>query len=202
VGGFLGIGGSSAKTDRNQTLASYQQLNNLFNFGLSTGKTGVTTGTGTTAAGVGGLENSQAYWQKLMSGSRPALMQAAAPEINAVQSQGDAARRQAAASGTARGGGTAGANQQQKTDQMAQIDNALFGVRPTAAKESGVVSSQIANVGENQMQAALTALGIAGNAASTSGQLSADSRKTSFDINKQTQKDVTGAIQAAMMAFA
>lgn len=190
MGGFLGIGGSSAKTDRRQTLTSYEQLNNLYNFGLATGKSGVDTGRATTAQGVSGLSSSQAYWQKLMSGNRPALEQAVAPETNAVQSQGDAARRNAAATGTARGGGTAGANEQQKTDQMARIDNLLFGVRPQAAQQEAAVSGEIANVGTTEMQQALEALGLSASSAGANLSGSITSRPISQKINQDTVNSI------------
>lgn len=202
MGGFLGIGGSSAKTDRNQTLSSYQDLNNLFNFGFGTGKSGIAQGGATTAAGVSDLDSAGGYFSKLASGNRPAMMSAIAPTANAIQSQGDASRRQQVATGTARGGGTAGANQQQKSDQMAQIDNALFAVQPAAAKEQAGIGGQLAQVGAQQTGLGINELNLAAGSAEADLKGSIDSRPDSFKINQQTQQNVTNAIQAGMMMFA
>jgi hypothetical protein len=187
VGGFLGIGNSSAKTDRNQTLASYGQLNNLYNFGLNTGKSGLSAGT----EAQGGA---QSYFQSILSGNRSANLQAAAPTTNAVLSQGDASRRQQATMGTARGGGVASTNQTQKDTQMKQIDDALFGARGDAAKET-------AQIGSAETAQALQALGVAGGAAEANLEGSIKSRPDSQKINQQTVGEVTGVLQQAMMAF-
>ena len=103
---------------------------------------------------------------------------------NAATATSDAAKRQQATSGTARGGGTAGVNQQRSTDLMAKVDNLLFGVAPEAAGALGAMGTNTLNTGE------ATAANLSGQAAS--------SRQTSFAINRQTQQDVVAAIEAAM----
>jgi hypothetical protein len=166
VGGFLGIGGSSTKTDRSQTLQGYGDLGNLFNFGISTAK-----------QGIGAAQN---YFGKLLSGNRTVAQQAIAPEVNQINAASDASKRQLATSGTARGGGTAPANQRTSSDVMAQIDNLLFGAQGGAAKG-------LAQTGEAGLEAGAKA-----------GQdLTADSiasRVDSYNINADMQKKVANAI--------
>jgi hypothetical protein len=176
MGGFLGIGGKNSK-QQNQAVGN---LNNLFNFGFGTGKT-------ETGAGGANLDAASGYFSKLASGNRPAMMQAIAPETSAIRSQGDASRRQAAASGTARGGGTAGENQTQKDRQMAQIDTALFGARPAVAKEVAAIGGTQAAVGGNL-------LGTASSSTAYAGDIATGART-------QAAKEQASAIQMAIGAI-
>jgi hypothetical protein len=125
------------------------------------------TGQQTTASGVGDINQSLSYWSKLLSGSRPAMMAAIAPETNSVLSGADASKRQTAAMGTARGGGTAATNQQRDTQTQATIDNALFAARPEAAKEVGQLGTQVAGIGTTETADALNALGLGANVEDT-----------------------------------
>lgn len=201
MGGFLGIGGSSAKTDRNQTLAGYQDLNQLFGFAFPQGQKSVATGQGTTATGVGGLTDAQSYFKKLASGNRPALLQAVAPQVNAANAMSDAAKRQQAEMGTARGGGTAPGNQTAETDKMAAIDNMLFGAQGTGAQGEAATGSAIAQTGLAQSGQGINLLNTGLNAAQDVTSDSISSRPDSFKINKSTQNDVKGAIGAALSMF-
>jgi len=168
MGGFLGLGNSSAKTDRKETLQGYGDLGNLFNFGISTAKQGIGA--------------AQSYYGKLLSGNRTVAQQAVAPEANQLNAASDAQKREQSQMGTARGGGTAPANQTRQTDVMGQIDNLLFGAQSGAAKGE-------AQTGEAGLQAG----GQAGQ------DLTADSIKSrmdSYQINKDTQKNVVNAISS------
>jgi len=160
MSGFLGIGGSGAQHNRNINLAAAGNLNNVFNYAMPLGENLAGQGQATTAAGVGDINQSLGYWSKLLSGSRPAMQAAIAPETNAVLSGADASKRQQAAMGTARGGGTAGTNQQLDTTTRATIDNALFGVRPEAAKETGELGAKVAGIGQSELAESLNALGL------------------------------------------
>lgn len=129
------------------------------------------------------------YWQKILSGNRPAALQAVAPEANSVQAQTDAMKRQQSSMGTARGGGNAGANRTVDDEAMAKIDNLLFGVRSEAAqqipdigtKEAGInalktsagttIGGTQAQVGQNEIQQALAALGLSTGATSNAGNI-------------------------------
>lgn len=188
MGGFLGIGQSKSEK------AGQGMLSNIFNFALPLAQTTSASGQGTTAAGLGttgrglnALSSPLNYFQRLLSGNRAAMSQAVAPEAAAARSASDAARRQLATSGTARGGGVASTNQQQQDQLRAQIDNLLFGARPAAAKGAADIGTTVAQtglstaeVGNQQLAAALQALGIGGGAAGAqyTGALSKESMQT------------------------
>jgi hypothetical protein len=184
VGGFLGIGGSSAKTDRAFQLDAMTKLKNVFNYALPQAES-------TTAAGTSDLGAASGYWQKLLSGNRATLNQAVAPETNAVRSGADARKRQLASSGTARGGGTSATSQQIDTDTMAKVDNLLFGARPEAAKETAKIGSTEAGLGANL-------LGASGTTATNLADIAMKSRGQSYAINQDTVGKVTQAIDAVV----
>lgn len=198
MGGFLGIGGSSAKTDRGVELGGFQDLKDAFGFGMDQAKAGAATGTATTNAGVNSLSDSLSYWKKLVDGSRASMMQAIAPETTVVQAQADAAKRNIAASGTARGGGTAGAVQQVNDATQSKVDEALFGVRPEAAQQEASVGGKIADIGTRETGLANQAFGIGTTAAESLTGNARMSRTDSYAINKQTQQDIVNAIQGAL----
>jgi len=202
MGGFLGIGGSSANTDRKNTLQGYADLNNVFNFGLSTAQKGAATGAATTQTGLAGLTNSLNYWQNLLGGSRTAITQAVAPETNAIQAQSDAAQRQQAAMGTARGGGTAAANQQRQTTTQAAIDQGILAARPQAAQQEAAVGGKIADVGTTQMAQALNALGISETAGANLTDISSKARAIDYQINHSAIGDVLNTIGLVGSFFA
>lgn len=122
------------------------------------------------------------------------MQQAEAPAINATQSAADAAKRQQAAMGTARGGGVAGTNQTRQDTVQAQIDNALFGVRPGAAAGEAQTSGKIADVGTAQMAEAMQALGIAGTATSNAGDIATRARQQAAQEQAAAIQSVVGAI--------
>lgn len=189
IHGIAGLfGGSSAKTDRNQQLNSYQNLNSLFNFGLNTAKSGV-------GAGTASQDQAAGYFSKLASGNRPAMLAAVAPETNAINQSADASRKQQGEMGTARGGGVAGANQQSETDRLTQVNNALFGVAPGAAKE-------LADIGATRTGQGLQAAGIGSNAAEANLFGSIKSRPQSYAIHQDTADRVASTIQSALAMFA
>lgn len=202
MGGFLGLGHSSQKTDRKAELTGFGDLQNTFNFGLDTSKSHLATGTATTAQGVQGLTGVQDFWKKYLSGDRTQLAQAIAPEANAVQAQADAARRQRQASATGRTGGTAAAENQVDDATMAQINNFLFGVRPAAAGQEADVSGKIADVGQRDLALALGFGNLAEGSASTLTQAAGESRKTSYQINQDTVAKASQAILNVLGAFA
>jgi hypothetical protein len=174
MSGFLGIGGSSAKTDRGWQLQSASGLSNLFNWALPQAKTA-------TAGGLSDLSSAGGFWKQLMSGNRSAVNAAVAPQANTAQTMDDASRRQAGASGTARGGGVAGANQTQKDATLARIQNMLFGARTTGAEQLAKVGTAGAGIGSNIMADA-------GNAAANLGSLGTSARGQQL-----AQDNATGA---------
>jgi len=190
----LGIGGINSK-QQNQSIGN---LNNLFNFGMSAGKSGLATGGHTQASALGSLADANTYFKNLASGNRAATTQAVAPAINSTLAASDAAKRQQSAMGTARGGGVAGTNQQREQATQAQIDNALFGVRPAAAGQAAQIQAETAgktaDIGTSQMQAALQALGIAGTATSNAGDIATKARQQAAQEQAAAIQSVVGAI--------
>lgn len=184
-------------------LAGFGGLRDVFNFATPAGKEEFAAGNATTAQGLEDLGTSGAYWKKLISGDRATMQQAVAPETNAVLGQADAAKREQASMGTARGGGTAGANQQVQDESMAKIDNLLFGARPQAAHEEAAIGGKEADIGQSELSAALRALGIGEGAASDLTGHAITSRRDSFAINKATQDSIKQVVSdLAAVAFA
>jgi hypothetical protein len=163
MSGFLGIGGSSASTDRKMQLQSSGGLSNLFNWALPQGQQAV-------GAGMSDLSSAGGFFKSLVSGNRTALNQTIAPQVNAANATSDAQKRQLSASGTARGGGTAPANQTRDTDIIGKIQNALFSARSGAAGELAKVGGAEANVGTSLASTAGTAI-------SNLGELGTEARK-------------------------
>lgn len=168
---------------------------------MPTGQKAFAGGQATTAKGLGDIGSAMDYWKGLLSGNRSQIQAAAAPEINAAMEQSDAARRAAAATGTSRGGGTAVAAQTAKDKLQSTVDNMLFGVRPAAAGEVGKLGTAESSIGLSEEQIAANILGLGEHAASDLTALAGQSRKTSYDINRQTQQDWANAIAGLLGAF-
>jgi hypothetical protein len=190
MGGFLGIGNSSAKADRNRALGGWGVEQNLFNYAIPTAEAGVTSADTTTNSGLGTMEGVKKYFTDIMSGSRPTQMAAAAPEINAATDAADASRRARATFGTARGGGVNAGAQTAETDRMTAINNALFGARAGAAKGAAAVGESEATIGVQKMANALRMLGMGEDAVQHFINSSITSRKDSQAINVQTQNQI------------
>jgi hypothetical protein len=186
IGGlFHRGGGAAARQDQSQITGAANNLNSIFNYANPTGQRNAATGGAVTGTGLNDLSSSMPYWQTLLKGSRPQVMQAFAPETNAGLNQTDAARRQAVASGTARGGGLAAPMQQQKTNMMSQIDNMLFGARPMAAQQTEQIGGTEAGVGQNMVQQALSLLGLGAN--------SQNAVMSNLNNNQRTQAGITAS---------
>lgn len=186
VSGIFGnVGGSSAKTDRSNQLTAFSDLKNTFNWALPFGQSQARTGQATTAQGLQNLGQAGSYYGKLASGDRPTALQAIAPQTNAALAQSDAQKRQEAEMGTARGGGTAGLNQQRDTNLMGQIDNMLFGARGAGAQGLAGVGQAESGVGLGQTGQGIQAGGLAAHAAGELGQQALYSRGQSEKIHQQ-----------------
>lgn len=193
--------GKAAKRDRSEQLDAYTGSRNLFNFALPTAEAGTKAGAGTTGTGTGLLGKASDYWGKLMGGNRAATQQAVAPVINQQASAADAGRRQLDASGTARGGGVAGAEQDAKQKQQATIDNLLFGAQSEGASKTGEIGGKLAQVGLGQTAEAANQLGIAGADVANRGKMAIDARDQNAKINSGIVSNVTGGIEAALGFF-
>jgi hypothetical protein len=188
MGGFLGIGGSSAKTDRGNQLAATQGEWNLFSYGLPTGQQQQKTGQGN-------LGQASDYFSKQRTAGRTDTAASAAPAINAQLAQSDAQKRQQSTTGTGRTGGTAELNREQGATDQSNIDNIINSTLQTNKKEgaAGLVqtggldlSNAIANLGISS-----SSIGdILGNATSSRGQ--------SFDIAQQEGSAIGGLILAGL----
>lgn len=196
MGGFLGIGNSSAKTDRGNQLAGINAEWNIYNRGLPQSDASNTAGTSTTASGIHDLESAKKYWQSILSGGRPAVMQAAAPAVNAVNTEADAQRNEQAAMGTARGGGATAANQAAESDRMAQINNIIAGVQPKAAEQVGQIGATEAGIGHQQMLEALQQLGLSADVAKEIVDSSIQSRPISMKANAEVRQQWSNALAA------
>lgn len=184
MGGIVGdigklFGGSSAKTDRRETLNSYGELSNLYNFGLNQAR-------GSEARGQNLLGQAGSYFSKLLSGNRPAVLQAVAPVANTAATQADAQKRAIAQSGTARGGGVNAVGQNIDTNRQAAVDTAVNqAVGGAAGGAAGVGGEEVAN--------ASRLLGLGEGAAADTLRGSIESRPYSFGIHNATA-DTAGSL--------
>jgi hypothetical protein len=142
-------------------------------------------------SGESALGTSEDYLSTLVKGNRSAMLGAVSPEASVAAQQSDAAKRQRASMGTARGGGTSAAGERDDTKLRSTIDNALFGLRTKAAGALGSEGAASAGLG-------IESGNMAGTAASNLTSDSIDSRKVSYAINRQTQQDVVNAAMAAL----
>lgn len=195
---FGHLGGSSAKRDRSDYILGQERLGDVFNRSMGFGKDLYNAGRTATGQGLQDLGTSGNFFRRLTSGNRTATTQAMAPQINAAEQQGDALRRQEANLGTARGGGTAGTNQQMDTNRLAQIDNMLFGAQTGAAGELANVGRTEAGVGLGETGQGLQATGLAGNIAGTGAELAMKSRSLSDELHRQAVTDYSKAFQSLM----
>jgi hypothetical protein len=187
VGGFLGLGGSSYKTDRSMELAGFKDLSNIFNYGMQQG--GQAIGAGQQNLGAAGN-----YYQQLLSGNRSAVSAAVAPETNAIRSATDASKRQIATSGSARGGGVNSTNQQVNDKSTAAVDNAIFAARPAAAQGA-------TQVGGTELNAGTNLIGEAANSGANLTDLAEKARGQDYKINQDMVGKVTNFIQEAAGAI-
>jgi hypothetical protein len=192
------IGGSSAKTDRSNFLTGIGDQSNVFNWALPFGKSQAATGQATTAAGVGDLGTAGGYFKKLATGNRADLLSATAPATNAAIAQNDAEKRQLSSLGTARGGGTAGINQQRESDLTAKIDNMLFGARTAGASGLAGVGGTEAGVGLGETGQGIQAGGLASATANNITRDSLASRGQSYDIHKATSGAIASGLEDSL----
>lgn len=196
MSGLFGSHGS-VKTDRTNQLQSFSDLQNVFNFALPTAQAEQKKGDATLDSALSSLGLSSDYFKKILSGNRAEVAQAVSPTTNAITARSDAEKRNLSASGTARGGGVAGENQQVQDKTNAAVDTTIAQARPDAAKANADIASKVAGIGDSRLSAALNALGIGSSAAGTLGKLATDAK--SDDL--QSQQDTGQAIGEIAMAF-
>jgi len=189
------FGGGSAKTDRGWQTTAAQGLKNTFNWALPFAQSVGTAGQNIISTGLSDLSTAGGYFKNILSGNRPAVLQAVAPEVSMVRSQSDAQKRQLAASGTARGGGVSASSQQRESNVMSEVDKLLFGVRPEAAKGVAGVGEAEAKIGLGETATGLSAGQLASGTAAELGSLGTAARQTDLQ-----QQNLLGA-GAADLAF-
>ncbi len=164
MGGTLGIGGSGAKTDRGQNLASTQGAWNIFNAGLPNGTAMEGAGTQSLEQAKKTLQAPEQYWKSLVEGGRTQYAQQAAPQINATIAGADATRRQAEQFGSGRSGATVAQQRDAATGTQANIDQVLneniVRGRETGAKGLESVAGAKASIGDVQLRNALQSMGL------------------------------------------
>lgn len=192
MGGVLGLGSSSAKTDRATQLAAQQGGWNIFSQGLGFGTSTEGTGTADLTAAKSTLGGPEQYWNSLLTAGRTQTAQNAAPAINTALAGADAARKQEGAFGTSRVGGTAAANREAGSKTQGSIDdivsNTLMTGRTAGAQGLERVSGAQAAIGQTELSTALASLGLSADTIKSIMSNATDSRKTSFDINSATQE--------------
>ncbi len=195
LGALFGSGGgSAARNDYSNVTGGQKSLGDIFKYTMPVAKSNITTGTANTQTGMGSLDAVKQYWTGILSGSRPAQMAAAAPEINAINEASAAQRAKEGAFGTSRGGGTNAAAQSAETQRMSDINNAIFATRPAAAQGLTTVGKAQADVGLQQMSNGLRAIGLSEDAVKAIIDSAMGSRTTSSDINGTTLTRIGEAI--------
>jgi hypothetical protein len=164
MGGFLGIGGSSAKTDRGNQLAATSGDWSLFNYGLGQGQAGQATGQTDLSTALSTLGAPQQYFQNLLTAGRTQTQENAAPAIDQVLANATATRNAEGTFGTSRTGGTVAANRNASANTQSQIDQIintnLQTGRAQGAQGLEAVSGAQASIGGTELQNSLAALGL------------------------------------------
>jgi hypothetical protein len=111
-----------------------------------------------TASGTQDIGQAGNFFRTLLGGNRQAIMQQASPAANAAREAADAARREAAARGTARTGGAAAQSAQSEDEIRKQIDT-LIGQQQAGAAQS------LAGIGSEELNTMMNALNIGTQAA-------------------------------------
>jgi hypothetical protein len=192
MGGFLGIGGSSAKTDRATQLSAQQGEFNIFNYGLPQGEQGQSSGQKALQASEVPLDQAQQYFSNLLTGGRTQYANMSAPAMNAALGQETATRNASGNLGTARVGGTAAINREAGANTSATIDQIINSnmVSGQAAGATGLeqVAGQKAGVAEAELANSLSLLGLSQTSIDQIMGNATQSRQISYDINQQTQQ--------------
>lgn len=198
MGGFLGIGGSSAKTDRATQLAAQQGEWNIFNYGLTTGQKGQQTGQNELSQALSTLGPAQSYFQSLLSPSRQQVAQRSAPSIAAVEGQAQAQRGAAFEFGSSRVGGTAAsqnaaeANTQSSIDQI--INQNLVQGQQEGAQGLEQVSSIQSSIAGQELSNSLSLLGLSQESINAIMSNATNSRAESAQLNSQMQQQFGAAL--------
>jgi len=187
----MGIGNTSAKTDRGAQLGARQGLWNVFNYSLPTGQNMQSSATST----LGGAEN---YWHNLLSAGRTQTAQNAAPAIQAQLAQGDAARRAEGAMGTSRVGGTNALNREAGAGTSRGIDDLIS---QTMTGGRAVAAQGLQTDAQIKFADAANLLGLGTRSIEDIIQNATNSRIISNNIDRQAINDVGTTVGALLGAI-
>lgn len=182
MAGLFGMGGSAAKTDRNNQLASWGSLSSLTNQTQNIGGQNVAAGESNIGAGAN-------YFQSLLSNKPGAVAQAVAPQVSAVTGQAQQNRQQQAEFGN-RSGGTNAAQQATTSQTSGEITNLINSLIPGAA-------TALTSTGQAQESLGLTALGQAGTNAGTLGSLTGGARNLDVATQQAQQSGLADLFSSA-----
>ena len=149
MGGFMGIGQSKSEK------SGEAKLGNIFNWAMPQAQAGQ-------AAGASTLGQAQKYFSGLTQAGRTEGAALAAPALQSAQAQQDALKRQEAAMGTGRAGGTTAAARESASTAGKNIDEILA---QTLVGGRAAGAQGLAGIGETQLKNALAQLGISSEAA-------------------------------------
>lgn len=182
MAGLFGIGGSAAKTDRNNQLASWGSLSSLTNQNQTIGGQNV-------AAGEGNVGTGTSFFQSLLSNKPGAVAQAVQPQVSALTGQAQQQRQQQAEFGNRAGGTNAG--QQATTAQTSgEISTLINSLIPGAA-------TQLTQTGLQQENLGLSALSNATTAAGTLGSLTGNARNLDVATQQAQQSGLADIFSSA-----
>ena len=191
MGGFLGIGGSSANTDRGNQLAATQGEWNIFNYGLPTGQAQQSTGTGVLNTATQSAGQAQDYYSKLLTAGRTDTATRSAPAINAQLAGADAQRTQNSQFGTGRSGGTASANANAGAATTAAVDNTintnLVSGQQQGAQGLNAIANTQAGIGSDFLANAMQLLGLGSQADTSILNNATNSRQISSQLSPANQ---------------
>lgn len=198
------MGGSGASTDRGQNLGATQASWNIFGQGLPTGTAQEGAGIQSLGQAQKTLQAPQQYWRSLLTGGRQQYAQQAAPQINAVNAQADATRRQADQFGSGRSGATVAQQRDASTGTQSTIDQVLnqniVSGRQQGAQGLQQVSGQQAAIGGQQLQNALQELGL--SQTSIEDIMKNSQANYQFDTQQNEQRGAAAGQMAAQIALA
>ena len=178
--------GGSAKTDRQNQLGSWNDLNSVFDFGSKTGENQITQG-------AAGLSSASDYFKALMSGDQAKMSQVLAPQISTIKGQQQQQVNTLSQFGN-RSGGT-NAQAQNDTEAAGKSIQQLFDMLgPEAAQEVAQISGQQEGLGTG-------VLGLGTQAEGTVGQQAGQARMFDTQQEAQTGSDIGGAIMSLLKMF-
>jgi len=158
MGGFLSSlfsPSGSVKTDRGAELGARQSLWGVVGQGLQTGLP-------LEAEGIKNLSGLEQYFQGWLKPGREQAATAAAPAVNTLLAQSDAARGQAARLGTGRTGGTAALQREAGATTTKSIDDIINQTLQTGRTQA---TAGLQTVTDAQLKTALANLGMSQDAA-------------------------------------